>query len=119
MTSDSVQGFSISYDEHPEARVLRVEGELALGTAERLREEGGLAVGDGALLIDLEGVTFLDSSGLRALLEIQRLAFARDCPMALLRPARPVTRVLELTHLRDEFDIVDEVAAAAGLQVRR
>lgn len=113
-----MQGFSISREDG-DVVVLRVQGELALGTAERLREEGEAAVGTGPLLIDLERVTFLDSSGLRALLEIRRVSFAGECAMGLLRPARPVTRVLELTHLRDEFDIVDDVTEASSLRVRR
>lgn len=113
-----MRGFSISREDGVGAVVLRVEGELALGTAERLRQEGEDADGAGPLLLDLERVTFLDSSGLRALLEIQRLAFARERAMGLLRPARSVTRVLELTHLREEFDIVADVAEATSLRAR-
>jgi anti-sigma B factor antagonist len=48
-------------------RRLAVRGELDLGTAARL--EQALAAADADMLLDLRALTFMDSTGVRALLE--------------------------------------------------
>jgi len=57
---------TVTYDEHGCCR-LALRGELDLATAGRLQE----AIPDGGddVLLDLRGLTFMDSTGVRALLE--------------------------------------------------
>jgi anti-anti-sigma factor len=57
--------------------------------------------------VDLSGVSFMDSSGLRVLIaHHQRLADTEQ-PLRILRPSRPVLRLLEITGLSDELHVVD------------
>jgi anti-sigma B factor antagonist len=70
--------------------------------------EGGRTL----VLIDLSGVTFVDSSGLGALLGVLRHATRQkgDLKLAGLRPN--VKAVMELTRLEKMFEIFPDVPAA-------
>ena len=59
------------------------------------------------IIIDLGGVDFMDSSGLRSLLEARSAAGDAGPPFALARPSAAVRRVLELVDLTGEFEVVD------------
>ncbi|HWG26156.1 STAS domain-containing protein [Actinospica sp.] len=87
-------------------RVLTVVGDVDLGAGEKLEAEIAGAAGDldpGAeLVLDLAGVGFLDSAGLRALLRGADAASAAEVRLAfVLSPA--VTRVFELTRIGPKF----------------
>jgi anti-sigma B factor antagonist len=56
-------------------------------------------------VLSLEGVTFIDSSGLRGLIQAQRSIRDRGDDLVLRRPAPVVRRLLEITGLLDEFTI--------------
>ncbi len=80
---------------------LRLVGELDAATAPQLQrrfEEHG-----GVTRLDLRDVTFIDSSGLRALLLAARANGADD--LTLLEPSAQVRRLLEMTGLLDAFRI--------------
>jgi anti-anti-sigma factor len=57
--------------------------------------------------IDLRGVTFLDSAGIRALLLCHSDAQRLECQLIVINPCPSVYRVLEITALLDHFGIVD------------
>jgi anti-anti-sigma factor len=89
----------------PAAVVLRVGGELDLAGAPRLGEavQAVQESADAALVIDLSGVTFMDSTGVRALVDAGRVCRESGRPLALLSPSPQVTRVLDLVDLRRAF----------------
>lgn len=58
-----------------------------------------------AVVIDLSAVTFLDSSGLGALVEIRKQARERGQRAALRKPNARVRRVLEIARIDSLFDI--------------
>jgi anti-anti-sigma factor len=60
------------------------------------------AVGDNVVL-ELERVTFLDSSGVQGILQAQQAARERGGDVILRRPSHVVSRVLDITGLRDAF----------------
>ncbi len=86
--------------------VLRVEGEVDLLTTPVLVEAlDGAVPGAERLTVDLCAVEFMDSTGLRALLEARRRA--EDGGGALLlrvRDGGPVARLLDLAGVRGLFD---------------
>ena len=55
--------------------------------------------------LDLQNLTFIDSSGLRSLVAISKDASARGVPLALQNIPRHAQRVLELTGLDAWFDV--------------
>jgi anti-anti-sigma factor len=85
--------------------VIVAQGELDLLGAPVLAE----AVPEGAepLVIDLESVGFMDSSGLRALLEARQTCLDSGRAFALARPSEAVRRVLELVVLEREFELLE------------
>jgi anti-sigma B factor antagonist len=90
-------------DEHA---VVSVHGDLDVATAPTLLRESfaALALPIAGLTLDLEGTTFMDSSGLDALLQAQR--HGRDLGIAVdlkAVPPQPL-RVIELTGLTELLD---------------
>jgi anti-anti-sigma factor len=76
----------------------RVEGEIRAGLLSPSVE---------ALTIDLSGVTFMDSSGLRVLISAHRSMRDRDGRLVLRAPSPTVSRLLEITQLGGEIEIQD------------
>ena len=95
--------------------VLEVSGEVDLATASQLREaaDGLIARSAGLVVIDLSQVSFLDSSGLSVLDEMQQRAAAADGRIALVCPQQRIVRLLEITGLTDRFAIHNTPEGAA------
>ena len=83
-----------------EPRSLRLEGELDMATAPQLLAAvDPLVTDDGDLRLELEGLSFVDSTGLRAFVTLaSRLTRGR---LVLVSPTNAVLRVLELTGLHE------------------
>ena len=85
--------------------VLTVVGEVDLSVSERLDAAIDAALEacatDAELVLDLGGVEFLDSAGLRSLLRGAKAAAAVDVRFAVL-PSPAVTRVLEMACVAPE-----------------
>ena len=60
---------------------------------------------EGTIVLDLEEVTFLDSSGLQGMVAAHQAARERGDDLILRRPSPPVCRVLEMTDLNGVFVI--------------
>jgi anti-anti-sigma factor len=57
--------------------------------------------------LDLHGVSFLDSAGIRALLLCQADAQQADCQIRLTKPQPAVYRVLQITGLLEHFGLTE------------
>jgi cysteine synthase len=64
----------------------------------------------GGLVLDLRGLTFMDTCGVRLVLQAMQLAAARDADFAMVEGSFEVQRVLELVGLTDQLRIVDDPA---------
>lgn len=88
----------VEVDETPTALVARVSGEIDLQSAPELEEH--IPRTDGrSLLVDMSRVTFMDSSGLSALL---RLRAGGNC-LRVINPSEPVAQLLRLVNLYDHL----------------
>jgi anti-sigma B factor antagonist len=87
--------------------VVEVRGELDILSMPRLRTKirEGLALPVALLVLDLERVTFLGTTGLAGLAEIRSMARERGCGLRLVCRNRQVLRPLELTGLVGLFTI--------------
>jgi anti-anti-sigma factor len=75
---------------------MRLAGELDLATAPQLAEALlEFASSEGELQLNVSELTFLDSSGLRVILELAR-SRADDGSVVLLDPSAAVMRILEI-----------------------
>ena len=94
-----------------------MHGEVDIGTAEDLEAaiDDAIRESDGAFIIDLSDVGFLDSSGVHVLLRARSLLGREDRALAVICPPGHVSRALELSVAADLFFIYgsSEEAAAA------
>jgi len=63
--------------------------------------------GDTIVVVDLENVSFLDSSGLQGILFAQQAARQRGGDIVLRHPSHVVSRVLDIAGLREALVIDD------------
>lgn len=99
-----------------DALVVDVTGEIDLGTSGEL-EAVLAAVPDEVtrVVVDLGGISFLDSSALNALVRQEKLLTARRVALALVIPAgTPAAAIFELTHLTGSFTIVPTIDEAVA-----
>jgi anti-sigma B factor antagonist len=84
-------------------------GDLDLESAEDLEREVRQLRGRGVVrvVIDLRGVEFLDSTGLRVLISLRNDAKRQRQELCLVRPAPSVRRVFTLTGTYGLFDWVE------------
>ena len=98
-------------------RVLRATGELDIAVVPALLPDVPALVGTAeSVVLDLSGVTFIDSSGVRFLDRVARECDRRETPFRVAAPpGSPPRRVLEIVGLADV--LADDDLAAAILAV--
>jgi len=86
-------------------RALAVSGEVDIATVGQLLAEADACLDGGADVceIDLAAVTFIDSSGLGALVRIRNTARDRGKHMVLVNVPDSVNRLFEVTGLAEAF----------------
>jgi anti-sigma B factor antagonist len=92
--------------------VLQVIGDIDLVSTDYLRTELLSAVEHGTVVLDLDGVAFCDSSGLRVLLEAARRAKTYGAAFRLAAPTAPVERLLDLTRADQVLEVFPDVDSA-------
>jgi len=97
--------------------VVAVRGEIDVATAPQLREHlhRVIARGDATVVLDLTGVSFLDSTTLGVLLgALKRCREAGgDLHLVIVDPR--IMKIFEITGLTNVFTIADSLAAAGAL----
>ncbi|HVE99420.1 MAG TPA: STAS domain-containing protein [Mycobacteriales bacterium] len=115
MVASMADGFAVSFgDDGDGTTVLTIRGDLDIATAPGLVATFDELSGSGApaIVVDMRQVTFMDSSGLSALLVAGRRV-PPGTRLVLRRPSEQVLRVLTLTGMLDSFEIEDD-----GIQQR-
>lgn len=87
--------------------VLDVAGEVDLATAPQLRDRlnGLIEEGTDRVVINLEGVSFMDSTGVSVLVGALNNVRERGGTLAIAAPADPVRKVLHLVGLESQLAI--------------
>jgi anti-sigma B factor antagonist len=91
--------FSVSVSESEQGTTVSVAGDIDLATAPRLREVLLTVTGD--VSVDLSAVSFMDSSGLNALIAGRKHASGAGNGFVVLDPPELVERAMQLTGLAD------------------
>ncbi len=90
--------------------VIRLAGEVDMHYSPRVRDEILKYLnGRCNVLVDLSGVSYMDSSGIATLVEGLQLARSMDLKFGLVGVHGPVRQVLELARLDRVFAIHDSV----------
>ena len=92
-----------------------VAGEVDLATAPALEAELDRAIraSAGAFVVDLEDVTFLDSSGINVLMRSRALLGREERDVVLVCPPGGVLHVLEVVGVAELFAVFASRAAAS------
>jgi anti-sigma B factor antagonist len=107
---------TVAVDDAGGVVVVRLTGELDIATAPQA--DAGLAQAEArspaALAVDLSGLAFMDSSGLRVIVGALMRGRAGGWPVSLVAPTGPVRQMLALQGLDRALPIVDRVGDVAG-----
>jgi anti-sigma B factor antagonist len=103
-------------DSHSPYAVLAVKGEVDVYTAPRLREKLVELVSQGKhhIVVDLEGVDFLDSTGLGVLVGGLKRLRSHEGDLTLVCTQQRILKVFEITGLTKVFSIYESVDQAVA-----
>jgi anti-anti-sigma factor len=91
--------------------ILSFEGEITNGQTRILRKAVQAMSPSRTLILDLSQVSTIDAHGLGVMLELRQETQSRGLEFKLMNVSRPVSRVLEVSHLDSVFQI------APGLEI--
>ena len=93
--------------DRPGTVILSLHGELDLACNGSLAE-AAIEIPPGAqLILDLSGLSFIDSSGLRTIMNLDLRSRAEGWSLSLAQPAPAVRRLLALCAVDDRIEIQD------------
>ena len=98
-------------------KIIKLRGRLALGeSVERLRAtvEDLLSSGENRLVLDLEELATMDSSGIGLLSRLLTLSKQQGGSLKLVNPSKFVVQTLKLVGLLNLFEVFPETQAAAA-----
>lgn len=107
----AVEPFAVKADTHRRTAMVTLRGELDLATVSEVTDTlAGLAArADGVRhVLDLRGLTFMDSSGVRVLLKQREIARTDHFNLAVVRGNDSIQRLLALTGLEELLVVVDD-----------
>jgi anti-anti-sigma factor len=94
-----VEPLELTVERHDGVTVLRASGEIDMATAPELGAR--MSELNGEVVVDLEGVTFLDSRGIAALVVAHGQLTDAGGSLTLRRPNEVLRRTLEIVGLRE------------------
>lgn len=94
--------------------IVELSGRLVMADAPEARQHLKTIIdaGQGKLILDLAGVSFMDSSGLSVLISAYKAVQAKGGDLVLLNLTPTVQSLIELTRLQQVFEIFTDKAAA-------
>ncbi len=98
--------------------VVAVSGEVDVATVPRLREQlhSLVAQGDNRIVVDLEAVDFLDSTGLGVLVGALKRVRAAGGALQLVSTQARINKVFEVTGLAKVFSIHENLDKAVAAE---
>ena len=103
--------FSVEVQRHDDVAIVEPRGELDVATVETLRAAFDDIKSAGRLVLDLRGLSFIDSSGLHLLIALDQRAQRDGFQLALVAPAPPVDRAIQVSGLGKALPFVEVVDA--------
>lgn len=102
-------GLEIELQVEGDSVLVRAFGELDLASAKSFEADVRQAIRESSfgVILDLEGVTFIDSMGLRALLSAATLSHMTGRELRILRASEQVRHVIEMSGAADLLPLAD------------
>jgi anti-anti-sigma factor len=106
--------FEIESVSESERGRLKLKGELDLASIARVEQAVDKMLADGAraLVLDLAGVSFVDSSGLRLFIVLDQRAGAEGWKLTLTRPQQQAMTVFVISGLEDNLPFAESSGVA-------
>lgn len=101
-------------DKDGRRQVLSVRGEVDIATVDELAAELASLDNDNEVILDLTSTDFMDSSGLRLIIETNDRFTTLGRSFKLAVSSGPIARLLDVTGTRDQLDVHDTVEGAAS-----
>jgi anti-sigma B factor antagonist len=108
-TLPPVPSFTVQTAEHDNATHVLLRGDLDLSTAKQAEQaiEDAERSGQQTVVVDLRGLSFMDSTGLRVIVSADKRASRSNRRLVIIQGPLAVRRVFEITRLGERLDIVD------------
>ena len=104
-----MRSFNVETTEADNATHVKLSGDFDLSTAKRAEEaiEAAERSGTSTVVVDLRGLSFMDSTGLRVIVSADKRARRSNKRVVIVQGPAAVRRVFEITRLDERLDIVD------------
>jgi anti-sigma B factor antagonist len=105
---DALPSFELTVERYDSVATVVVSGELDLATAPRLSAAAAEHGDAKVLVLDMTATTFIDTTGVRALLQADRRSARSGSRLVVVAGDGAVRRVLELCELDGRLTIVSD-----------
>lgn len=98
-------------------RVLDLEGKITIGSGDvelRRSVEDAVAAGHNNILLNLQGVTHIDSSGIGEMVGVYTTMTRKGGKMKLVNLTPKINDILQVTQLITVFDVFDSESEAVS-----
>jgi anti-sigma B factor antagonist len=109
-----LEPFAVEVQRRDDVAIVQPRGELDIATVETLRAALDGIQSPGRLVLDLRGLSFIDSTGLHLLVALHQRAQRDGFQLALLAPAAPIDRAIQLCGLDEVLPFVAAVDGEPG-----
>jgi anti-sigma B factor antagonist len=110
-----MSALQITVDERNDATVIVLDGEIDIATENDFRDTVIAALEKhpgGRVVLDCTGLAFIDSSGLRVLVQSYKTAQEHGCRLLIAAPSERVAKILRVTALDTRIPVHPTVEAA-------
>ena len=114
----SGEDLTVAVERRDDLLCATLRGELDLATVAQLEVELPSPHRGDTLIIDLQELSFIDSMGVRAVMQLDLTARAEHWSVVLVGARGHVKRVLELCYVHQRISMVDDPAEVALLARR-
>lgn len=109
-----LEPFAVKVQRRDDVAIVQPRGELDVATVETLRAALGAIESAGRLVLDLRGLSFIDSTGMHLLVALHERAQRDGFQLTLLAPAAPIDRAIQLCGLDGALPFVDALDGEPG-----
>lgn len=104
----------LKYEDHDKISIVSIDGDMTTDHVDSFRRTVGERINRGTrdFVLQVQGLTFIDSAGLESLLWLQEAAAEHLGQIRLVAPEENIRKILEITRLQHQFDVHDEVTDA-------
>ncbi|EQA37234.1 STAS domain protein [Leptospira inadai serovar Lyme str. 10] len=109
----------ISTEKIDSVQVLKLQGSINSFTEKKFRDVLSVAVRQGPVIMDLEDVHLISSTGVQALKEVSQVSFGNKNKLVLVNISRAITNVFRMAGLNGFFLIAGDEEAALKIASKR